>query len=522
MSIKKRILLSNIIMILLVIAFLFMFLFFMIKIYTEDYLQPSPEEVYSNQAETYSLSELQVVVEDVSRSLVTYDGDITAADNYVSVRKFLSKTNTSLIILKDSNIVYISEDRTREEAASIVSDYGLEFITTEPSTLLFSEGDTMVCMTTVQLKEDSHATMFFTNNSADFKGSNSGFSVFSKFENARIVNSLKMLAIMGIGIMVLINLAIVFVIARSILKPLDLLKKGTKMISEGNLDFEINYKGDDEITEVIDNFEEMRRKLSLSMEQQKRYEESRKELIAGISHDLSTPLTSIKGYVSGLMDGVADSPEKREQYLKTIYNTAEDMDRLVSELFLFSKLDVDKVPFNFERIDIGEFLSSCCEEMKFTFEKDKLVVSFTDRLEAPQTVFLDRNQFGRVLVNIARNSVKYKKEDVASLHVDLSLLPPDEEDRGRQGLRMVRIVLKDNGIGVPPELTGKIFESFYRTDTARSNPSSGSGLGLAIAKQIVNRHCGVISAESIAGQGLSIIIDLPIAQEKNEEEGDCK
>ena len=114
MSIKKRILLSNIIMILLVIAFLFMFLFFMIKIYTEDYLQPSPEEVYSNQAETYSLSELLVVVEDVSRSLVTYDGDITAADNYVSVRKFLSKTNTSLIILKDSNIVYISEDRTRE------------------------------------------------------------------------------------------------------------------------------------------------------------------------------------------------------------------------------------------------------------------------------------------------------------------------------------------------------------------------------------------------------------------------
>lgn len=520
MSIKKRILFSNVIMILLVMAFMLIFLFFMIRIYTEDYLQPSPEEIYSNQNDTYSLSELQVVVEDVSQSLISYNGDITAADNYVSVRKFLDKTNTSLIVLKGNRIVYTSDDLTNEKAAAIVTDYGLEFITSEPSTLLFSEGDAMVCMTTVQLQDQENATLFFTNSSADFNGGNSGFRVFSKFENARIVNSLKMLAIMGIGIMVLINLVIVFVIARSILKPLELLKKGTKMISEGNLDFEINYNGDDEITEVIDNFEDMRRKLSLSMEQQRHYEESRKELIAGISHDLSTPLTSIKGYVSGLMDGVADSPEKREKYLKTIYNTAEDMDRLVSELFLFSKLDVDKVPFNFERVDIGEFLSSCCEEMKFTFEKDKLVISFTDRLTAPQYVFLDRNQFGRVLLNIARNSVKYKKEDVASLHVDLSLLPQEDEKGGNSELRMVRIVLQDNGIGVPPELTGKIFESFYRRDTARSNPASGSGLGLAIAKQIVNRHCGTISAESMVGQGLSILIDLPIAGENAEEKGE--
>ena len=126
-----------------------------------------------------------------------------------------------------------------------------------------------------------------------------------------------------------------------------------------------------------------------------------------------------------------------------------------------------------------------------------------------------------MLINIARNSVKYKKEDVASLHVDLSLLS-SEEDAGKGGIRMVRIVLQDNGIGVPPELTGKIFESFYREDTARSNPASGSGLGLAIAKQIVNRHCGVISAESIVGQGLSIIIDLPIAEETPGNEGGNK
>lgn len=282
------------------------------------------------------------------------------------------------------------------------------------------------------------------------------------------------------------------------------------MISEGNLDFEIDYNGDDEISDVIDNFEDMRRKLLLSNEKQKKYEENRKELLAGIGHDLSTPLTSIKGYVSGLLDGVADSPEKQEKYLKTIYTTAEEMDRLVSDVFLFSKLDVDKVPFEFEKIDIGSYLEACSEELKFTFEKDKLLVSFSNRLMFPKMVFIDRSQFARVLLNIAKNSVKYKKEEVASLHIDVSCVNSDSTE-------MVKITLKDNGIGVPEELTGKIFETFYRNDPARTDTSSGSGLGLAIAKQIVNRHCGSITAESIIGEGLSIIITLPVHEE---EKGD--
>ena len=520
MSIKKKILLSNVIMILMIVAFLMLFLFFMIEIYTEDYLQPSPEDIYMNQTESYSLSELQVVVEDVSQSLIRFGGDLTAAENFGSVQQFLDKTRTCLVIVRDGELIYRSDNCTSEKASAIVTTYGSSLISTEPSTMILSDGDEMICVTTVQVGEDSRATLYFTNKNAGFRGAGSGFSLFSKFENVRVVNTLKMFAIIGIAIMVLINLLVVFVITKSILKPLKLLKKGTKMISDGNLDFEINYKGDDEISEVIDNFEDMRRKLSLSMEQQKRYEDSRKELLAGISHDLSTPLTSIKGYVSGLMDGVADSPEKQAQYLQTIYNTAEDMDRLVGELFLFSKLDLDKIPFRFERIDIGQYLAACCEEMKFTFEKDKLSISFGDRLESPQTVFLDRNQFGRVLLNIARNSVKYKKEDVASLYVDLSLVPEDSEDAG--GLSMVRIVLKDNGIGVPEELTGKIFESFYREDTARTDPASGSGLGLAIARQIVQRHCGAISAVSAVGQGLSIIIDLPIADGGTERKGESE
>lgn len=519
MSIRRRILLSNIIMMLLVMVFLMSFLFFMIRVYTERYLSPSAEEIYSNRGGAFTLTELEVVVEDVTSILKETDGEIQKSVQYPEIRDFLVATGTVLLIQRNGGYVYLSEGCTERVADQLIETY-INSQTGDTDTAFYTDDEAVACKTNISLINGDSVSLFVINTSGGItQGEGGGLKLFSSLNSTQAISSLRITAIFGIGLVILINLIMVFVIARSIMKPLDLLKKGTKMISEGNLDFEIDYNGNDEISEVIDNFEDMRRKLSLSTEQQKHYESSRKELIAGISHDLSTPLTSIKGYVSGLLDGIADSPEKQEKYLKTIYNTAEEMDRLVNELFLFSKLDMDKVPFNFEKIDIGDYLASCCDEMKFTFEKDKLLISFTDRLETPVSVFLDRNQFGRVLLNIARNSVKYKKEEVASLHVDLSMVTPGAggaeqgETTEVSPPKMVRIVLKDNGIGVPPELTERIFESFYRSDPARSNPTSGSGLGLAIAKQIVSRHCGVISAESVVGQGLSIIIDLPVAGE---------
>lgn len=521
MSIKRRILLSNIIMMLLVLVFLLSFLFFMIQAYTERYFAPSPEDIYNREAGDFTLTELEVVVEDVASILRENDGVIQNSSQYPRIRNFLDSTETVLLIQRNGSYVYLSDGCTESAADQLIDTY-INSQEVDTDTAFYTDDNALVCKTNLDMENGDTVTLFVINTSDGISAAGGESKLFSPLENSRALSSLRVTAIFGIGIVVLINLVMVFVIARSIMKPLDLLKKGTKMISEGNLDFEIDYNGNDEISEVIDNFEDMRRKLSLSTEQQRRYEISRKTLIAGISHDLSTPLTSIKGYVSGLLDGIADSPEKQEKYLKTIYNTAEEMDRLVNELFLFSKLDMDKVPFHFEKVDIGEYLASCCDEMKFTFEKDKLLIGFTDRLESPASVFLDRNQFGRVLLNIARNSVKYKKEEVASLHVDLSMADPEpqEEDLGETTAvsppKMVRIVLKDNGIGVPAELTERIFESFYRRDPARSNPTSGSGLGLAIAKQIVNRHCGVISAESVVGLGLSIIIDLPVAGENRE------
>ena len=315
-------------------------------------------------------------------------------------------------------------------------------------------------------------------------------------------------------VVVLVSGGITLAVSRSIINPLKKLKQGTKNISEGNLDYDIepDISDDGEIKDVIKSFNSMRLKLKTSDEQKTKYENSRKELIAGISHDLKTPITSIKGYVSGLMDGVADTREKQIKYLKTILSTAEDMDHLVDELFLFSKLDLDKIPFELEKTDIGAYLEDCSEEMKFAFENDKLAVSFSNRLEEPKSVMLDKNKFGRVLINVARNSVKYKTEEIGSLHIDVSMCDKNT----------VRIEMKDNGMGVESDALDKIFDSFYRTDKSRSNPGSGSGLGLSIAKQIVLSHGGKIYGESIVGQGLAVIIELPVLEETNEKNTDSR
>ena len=221
-------------------------------------------------------------------------------------------------------------------------------------------------------------------------------------------------------------------------------------------------------------------------------------MIAGISHDLRTPLASIKGCASGLIDGIADTPEKQKRCYTTIYNTAVEMDKLVDDLFLFSKLDLDKIPFVFEHVEIGNYISQCCEELKFSMEKKKVCLSFANWCNDSVYVMLDRDQFARVLINIAENSAKYKKNEIGSLYVAVT-----EQDNE------VVIAMKDDGIGVDSSLVGKIFDSFYRDDPARTNPVKGSGLGLSIAKQIVTSHGGRIWAESNIGDGLTVFISLP-------------
>jgi signal transduction histidine kinase len=295
---------------------------------------------------------------------------------------------------------------------------------------------------------------------------------------------------------VLVNGVITYLVSRSIIRPLNILKRGTEEIKQGNLEFAVKSPSRDEIGEVCGAFEEMRLKLRDSIGQQLQVEENRKELISNISHDLKTPITSIKGYVEGILDGVADSPEKMDKYIRTIYAKAVDMDRLIDDLFLFSKLDLKSLPFNFERTDIIKFFRDCSDELRLDFESRGVDFSLETEL---QSVFVavDREKLKRVIMNILDNSVKYMDKGDGKICIRLT-------DTGES----VRIAISDNGRGIGAEELPRIFDRFYRADPSRNTSTGGSGLGLAIAKQIVEGHGGTIRAESEPGRGTSMFIML--------------
>lgn len=307
------------------------------------------------------------------------------------------------------------------------------------------------------------------------------------------------LSVLAIIITLTTDIILAIFISGSIIVPLEKLRKAAHEIRDGNLEYQIDYDAENEFGDVCADFEEMRQRLKESIEAQQRYETSWKELIAGISHDLRTPLTSIKGYVSGLIDGIASTPEKQERYLKTIYSTACDMENLINELFLFSKLESEKFPFNLEKVDLISYFSDCYEEMQPRFARNGMDLIFENKIGETVYANVDRLQLRRAVSNIVQNSIKYRKPDSCG---EFRIVLSHSNDG-------ILIELSDNGTGVSEQELEKIFESFYRTDKARTNVRSGSGLGLAITQSIIERHGGKVWASGKMGVGLTVTFLLP-------------
>lgn len=306
-------------------------------------------------------------------------------------------------------------------------------------------------------------------------------------------------------ILVLTHALLTYFVSKSIVRPLKELRQAAGRIKDGDLDFGVDVRGRDEIGQLGTSFEEMRIQLKRSIEMQLQYEENRKELISNISHDLKTPITMIKGYVHGLLDGVADSPEKMMKYMETISGKAEEMDRLIDELFLYSKLDLKRVPFDFEEVPMRMFAEDLAEELQFELEKKGIAWESDIRIGDRDTVWMDRDKFRRVLSNVIGNAVKYMDKQERRIRL-----------RAFSESRNVVLEIEDNGRGIEEEALKHIFERFYRTEESRNSDTGGSGLGLAIAKQIVEGHYGEIDARSTLGEGTVIRIVLPIADREKE------
>ena len=309
--------------------------------------------------------------------------------------------------------------------------------------------------------------------------------------------ALLLLAILLIGL-------VSYFVSKSVIKPIFVLKDATERIKEGNLEFQIPVTSHDEIGQLNQGFEEMRKKLKESIEVQTQYEENRKELISNISHDLKTPITSIIGYVEGIKDGVANTPEKMDKYLTTIHTKAKHMDTLIDELFLFSKLDLNRVPFQFETVELNMFMQELIEEMQMDLSEEGIEV-YLQLHPSPLYVTADCEKINRVISNLIHNSVKYMDKEEKKITVTVS------SDNNK-----VIVKVMDNGSGIESDTLPYIFERFYRAEQSRNSSTGGSGLGLAIAKQIVEEHGGGIWAESELGKGTSIFFSLEKVEECGE------
>lgn len=291
-------------------------------------------------------------------------------------------------------------------------------------------------------------------------------------------------------------------------KPMKQLQTASRLIAEGNLDYELVPESDDEFGELISSFEEMRRRLKDSAKEQLRYEQMSRMLIGNISHDLKTPITAIKGYVEGLRDGVASSPEKQEKYLNTIYNKANELDKLVDELNFYSLVDTDRVPYHFVKIQAKDFFDEWQEALAQELEAEEWTLVYRNKI-APETWMVgDPEQLKRALSNIISNAVKYRdrEKEISRLSI-----------RIRERRRMIRVSIRDNGVGIREEDLPHIFDRFFRSDSARSPATGGNGIGLSIVKKILEDHGGRVWAESREGKGCCLKLELKRWEEEDHE-----
>ena len=303
-------------------------------------------------------------------------------------------------------------------------------------------------------------------------------------------------------ILVFTALSIGLWIYRSIATPLVKLKKATQNIKEGNLDFVLEVDGDDEFSELCRDFEEMRKRLKESAEEKVLMDKENKELISNISHDLKTPITAVKGYVEGIMDGVADTPEKIDRYVKTIYNKTNEMDHLINELTFYSKIDTNRIPYTFSKLNVEDYFSDCAEEVGLELETRGIELVYANYVEDNVQVIADGEQIRRVIHNIISNAIKYMDKPKGIIQIRI-------KDVGD----FIQVEIEDNGKGIAAKDLPSIFDRFYRTDVSRNSSKGGSGIGLSIVKKILEDHGGKVWATSRLGIGTIMYFVLRKYQE---------
>jgi len=312
---------------------------------------------------------------------------------------------------------------------------------------------------------------------------------------SRIYYSMFISLVLGVVTLIILVVIFTFFISRSVLEPLKVLNEGAENIARGNLDHVITYRAADELGRFSQAFDQMRVRLKESLQKQHAVELSRKEMVASISHDLRTPIASIKGYVEGLQDGVATDRKMFERYLAVIKDKTDKLDRLIDELFNFAQLDLGMVEVNLKEDNSRELL----EQVFSGYELELGAGVFNVERPLPSVqVMVDKHKIEQVVDNLVNNARRYAGENTK---IFVSAHPRREN---------LVVEVHDNGPGIAEEDLPHVFERFYRGEKSRSRDLGGKGLGLAICQYIVEAHDGRIWVESTPGKGSIFYFSLPI------------
>ncbi len=319
------------------------------------------------------------------------------------------------------------------------------------------------------------------------------------------------LVVMVVVICILVIIAIIGYAYYNVIVPIQELRGAVVKIKDGEYDEEITVKDDNGFAELYADFNDMRVALKESIEERNKSDALTKEVIGNISHDLKTPLASIKGYAEGILDGVASTPERMDKYVRTIHSKANDMTVLVDELSFFTKIYQREEKFNFTKVNANSYFGECVSDLALDLETGGIQLLYQCYVGEEVQLRLDSEKIRRVVANVIGNAIKYIQHKHGMVFVNIT------EDR-----QQITVMIRDNGKGIGEAELPHIFDRFYRTDSSRNSQTGGSGLGLAIAKKIVEEHNGKIWAESVLEKGTAVYFSLPKIDGKTEVENGGK
>lgn len=360
-------------------------------------------------------------------------------------------------------------------------------------------------MSTNITKKDVFSARYYTAAPIAVQGTDVGLVLISApFSSlyGPIIKSMKYTLFVGSTIAVFVIFLLGWFLSRGILKPIKKLADATELISHGDFNTRVTVKSRDELGKLARAFNCMAEELQKSKEAERQAEESRKKLIASVSHDLRTPLSSIRGYVEGLLDGVASQPQKIKRYLEVIHSKTLYLERLINDLFQLSRLDAGQLNLEYSREKATEVLNEFAGRFRSDVQAAGIFFQTNIPPNMPQ-VKIDKGRIEQVLNNLISNAVKHTPSGGT---ITLG---------ARMQRKELQIYVEDSGEGINPEDLPQIFNHFYRGDKSRSSEKGGTGLGLSIAKELIAAHGGKIWAESEPGRGSIFIFTLPVDVEKD-------